>query len=67
MKASVKLKVICTMIGKMQPFVHRTGEISALLKEMEDDAAGLDNLLYETLGMSGEDVVRSLQCGSHIV
>ncbi len=55
------------MVGKMQPFVHRTGEISALLKEMEDDAAGLDNLLYETLGMSGEDVVRSLQCGSHMV
>ena len=51
------------MIGKMQPFVHRTGEISALLKEMEDDAVGLDNLLYEALGMSGEDVVKSLQCG----
>lgn len=55
------------MVGKMRPFVRRTGGMSALLEEMKDDTAGLDNLLYETLGMSGEDVVRSLECGSHMV
>lgn len=55
------------MIGNMRPFVRRTGGMSALLEEMKGDAAGLDNLLYEALGMSGEDVVRSLQCGSRMV
>lgn len=67
MKTRVKFRLICTMIGNMRPFVRRTGGMSALLEEMKGDAAGLDNLLYEALGMSGEDVVRSLQCGSRMV
>lgn len=63
MKTNEKLVRICAMIGNMRPFVRRTGEMSALLCEMNDASVGLDNLLYETLGLSGEDVVKALQNG----
>lgn len=63
MKTITKFRLICTMVGKMRPFVRQTGGMSALLEEMKDDTARLDNLLYETLGLSGEDVVKALQNG----
>ena len=58
---------ICTLIGRISTCAVRTRDLVCLKSELSDGHTGLDNLLYENFGLSGEDMIRAIQKGEIVV
>lgn len=58
---------ICTLISRIRTCAVRKREMVRLKSELSDGNTGLDNLLYENFGLSGEDLVGVLQKGERMI
>lgn len=58
---------VCNLVGNMRQGGLRKKDLYSLTSELSGGDRSLDNLLYENLGLSGEDLVRLLQKGERMV
>lgn len=62
-----KFVYICRLIGRMRACGAGTRDMARLKSEFSGGRTAIDNLLYENLGLSGEDVISLLQRGEKMV
>ncbi len=62
-----KFNSVCAGIGSMATIRRNAEELASLRKNLEGGSVVLDNLLYEALGVSGEEVICLLQNGERMV
>jgi len=60
MKSEEKFKVLCACMLEMDHVVLGSADFEMLCLEHGADVCAMDNMMYETFGMSGEEVVRQL-------